>query len=313
MKVVIPGGSGHLGTLLARDLQGDGHDVVVLSRGAAAAPWRTRPWDARTVGDWAAEIDGADVVINLAGRSINCRHTPENARVLLSSRVDSTRAVGEAIARAARPPRLWLQASSAAIYAERPDAANDEATGALGGDEPDLPPKWRLGARIAKDWERALADAPTPATRKVALRISIVMAPERGSAFDILLRLVRLGLGGRQGDGRQYVSWIHHADFVRAVRWLIEREDLRGPVNMAAPHPLPNADFMRALREAWGIRVGLPAAAWMIVAGSLLIRTEPELVLKSRRVVPGRLLEHGFEFRFPDWPQAARDLCAARA
>jgi uncharacterized protein len=139
----------------------------------------------------------------------------------------------------------------------------------------------------------------------------MVMSPDRGGVFDVLLGLVRRGLGGRAGDGRQYISWIHHDDFVRALRTLIERDDLDGAVNVAAPNPLPNADFMRALRNAWGARAGLPATRWMLEAGAVLMRTETELVLKSRRVVPGRLLDAGFDFRFPYWPEAARDLCAA--
>ncbi len=157
----------------------------------------------------------------------------------------------------------------------------------------------------------ALDDAVVPATRKVALRSAMVMSPDRGGVFDVLLTLVRRGLGGRAGDGRQYVSWIHHADFVRAIAWLIARDDVTGPVNLAAPEPLPNAEFMRVLRRAWGARMGLPAARWMIEVGTFFLRTESELILKSRRVVPGRLLDAGFTFRFPRWPDAARELCDA--
>ena len=141
------------------------------------------------------------------------------------------------------------------------------------------------------------------------LRSAIVMTRHRGGPFSILRWLARRGLGGRAGDGRQYVSWVHERDFVRAVRWLIDREDLDGAVNIAAPNPLPNADFMRALREAWGVRLGLPASAWMLEVGTWLLRSETELVLKSRRVVPGRLVQQGFAFEFPIWAEAARDLC----
>jgi uncharacterized protein (TIGR01777 family) len=310
MKLVIPGGSGQVGTLLARAFHADGHEVVVLGRQPNAAPWRTVAWDARTVGAWAMEIDGADIVINLAGRSVNCRYGPENRRQIMESRVDSTRAVGEAIARASRPPRTWLQASTATIYAHRLDAPNDEATGILGGNEPDAPDTWRFSIDVARAWERTLADAPTPQTRKVALRSAMVMSPDRGGIFDTLLALVRRGLGGTSGSGRQYVSWIHEADFVRAVSWLIEHEEVAGPVNVSSPHPLPNAEFMRALREAWGAPVGLPAMEWMLELGAVFMRTETELVLKSRRVVPGRLLQAGFTFEYPEWPAAARELCA---
>ncbi|HTG31681.1 MAG TPA: TIGR01777 family oxidoreductase [Thermoanaerobaculia bacterium] len=311
MKVVIPGGSGQVGTILARSLHAEGHDVVILSRSKGTAPWRFVDWDAKTLGGWAREIDGADVVINLAGRSVNCRYNAENRREILESRVNSTRAVGEAVAAAARPPRVWLQASTATIYAHRYDAANDEATGIIGGAEPDVPETWRFSIDVATSWERALDEAPAPHTRKVKLRAAVIMSPDRGGIFDTLLGLVRRGLGGTSGDGRQYVSWVHHEDFARAVRWLIGHDSIAGPVNIAAPNPLPNKDFMRALRKAWGTPVGLPAAKWMLEIGALAMRTETELVLKSRRVIPGRLLQEGFSFKFPDWPEAARDLCAA--
>jgi len=309
VRVVLPGGTGQVGTILARAFHGDGHEVVVLSRAPQTAPWRVVAWDAETPGPWTRELEGADVVVNLAGHSVNCRYTPDNRRVIKASRVTSTRAVGEAIAGAARPPRVWLQASTATIYAHRYDAPNDEATGVIGGAEPGVPDTWRFSIDVATSWERALEAAATPRTRKVALRAAVVMSPDRGGVFDLLLRLVRFGLGGPSGNGRQYVSWIHDRDFVRAVHWLIDHDKVDGAVNLAAPHPLPNADFMRALREARGIRLGLPASAWMLEVGTWLLRSETELVLKSRRVTPGRLVEHGFGFEFPTWPEAARDLC----
>lgn len=304
-----------MGTLVARAFSAEGHEVAVLGRNpgareaSPAVPWRTVDWDARTVGDWAKEIDGADVVLNLAGRSVDCRYTPKNRRLIVDSRVDSTRAVGLAIAQASAPPRVWLQMSTATIYAHRYDAANDEATGILGGNEPGVPDTWRFSIEVAKAWERTLAEAETPKTRKVALRSAMVMSPDRGGIFDVLLRLVRSGLGGASGDGRQFVSWIHGDDFLAAIRFLLDHEEIEGAVNLAAPNPLPNADFMRALRQAWGTRIGLPANRWMLEIGALFLRTETELILKSRRVEPGRLLEAGFEFRFPDWRAAAGDLC----
>ena len=281
----------------------------MLSRAPQRAPWRVAAWDAASLGPWTRELEGADVVVNLAGRSVNCRYTPANRRAIKDSRVNSTRVVGEAIAGAARPPRVWLQMSTATIYAHRYDAPNDEATGILGGAEPGAPDTWRFSIDVATSWERALDAAATPRTRKVALRAAVVMSPDRGGVFDLLLRLVRFGLGGQAGHGRQYVSWIHDGDFVRAVYWLIEHDKVDGAVNLAAPHPLPNADFMRALREAWGMRRGLPASAWMLEVGTWLLRSETELVLKSRRVVPGRLVQQGFAFEFPTWAEAARDLC----
>jgi uncharacterized protein (TIGR01777 family) len=309
MKIVISGGSGQVGTILARAFHARGDDVTVLSRNPSPAPWRVAAWDPTTVGPWRQDVDGADVVINLAGRSVNCRYHAKNRHEIMQSRVVSTRVVGQAIAAAARPPRVWLQASTATIYAHRFDAPNDELTGVLGGSEPGAPPAWRFSIDVARAWEAALTVAATPGTRKVAMRSAITMSPDRGGPFAILLGLVRRGLGGPSGGGRQYVSWIHDGDFVRAVDWLIERDDVSGPVNLAAPNPLPNAEFMRELRRSWGAPIGLSATKLMLEFGARLLGTETELVLKSRRVVPGVLQRHGFEFHFPVWPDAARDLC----
>jgi uncharacterized protein (TIGR01777 family) len=312
MKVVLPGGSGQIGTILARAFAADGHEVVILSRSASAGqgPARAVAWDAEHDGDWAREIDGADVVVNLAGRSVNCRYSARNRREIEQSRVLSTRAIGRAIAGAARPPRVWLQSSTATIYAHRFEAPNDEATGLIGDDEPGAPDSWRFSIRVAKAWEAAAEEFALPATRLVLLRSSMVMSPDRGGVFDVLLGLVRIGLGGRAGDGQQFISWIHDRDFIRSLDFLIARDDLSGPVNVCAPAPLPNAEFMRLLRAAWGTPLGLPASRWMLELGAIAMRTETELVLKSRRVVPGRLLGAGFAFDFPEWGEAARDLCA---
>ena len=311
MKVIIPGGSGQVGTLLARHFTARGDDVVVLSRRASPAAWRVVPWDGRTQGGWAAELDGADVIINMAGRSVDCRYNARNRREIIESRVDSVRAVGEAIAGAARPPHTWLQASTATIYAHTFDKGNDEATGVIGGNEPGAPDTWRFSIDVARRWEAALDEAPTPSTRKVALRSAMTMSPDKGGIFDVLLTLVKRGLGGSAAGGRQYVSWIHHVDFTRAIDWLIDHGDIDGAVNLAAPNPLPYRDFMRALRDAAGVRLALPATKWMLEIGAIAMRTETELVLKSRRVVPGRLLERGFAFDFPAWPEAAQDLVRA--
>ena len=309
MKIVIPGGSGQVGTVLARAFHQRGHEVVVLSRRPANAPWRIVEWDGETLGDWVSEFESADAVINLAGQSVNCRYGDHNRQVIMDSRLKSTKVVGDAIAQAWKPPRVWLQASTATIYAHRYDAPNDEATGIIGGMEPNAPDAWRFSIEVATSWERALNQAPTPVTRKVLMRSAIVMNPDPGSPFDMLLRLVRFGLGGQSGDGKQYVSWIHDQDFVRAALWLIDHEEFAGPVNLASPNPLTNAEFMRALRSAWGIPFGLPATEWMLEIGALVLRTETELILKSRRVIPTKLLQSGFDFQFPNWPDAARDLC----
>ena len=320
MKIVIPGGSGQVGCVLARAFHRDGHDVVVLSRAAQesrkkrrpalkAEPWRTVGWDATQTGPWTTELEGADVVINLAGRSVNCRYTSTNRREIYESRVRSTRLVGEAIGRAARPPRVWLQASTATIYAHRFDAPNDDRTGIIGGNEGDAPDTWSFSIKVARAWEQSVDESVTPKTRKVKLRSAMVMNPDRGSIFDTLLTLVRRRLGGTAADGRQYISWIHDEDFVRAIYWLIEHDKLDGAVNVASPNPLPNREFMRILRDAARVRVGLPANRIMLQVGAFFMRSETELILKSRRVVPARLLESGFEFVLPRWEDAARDLC----
>jgi len=172
-----------------------------------------------------------------------------------------------------------------------------------------MPSTWRFSIDVATAWEAALDAADTPRTRKVKLRSAMVMSPDAGGIFATLLGLVRLGLGGTSGNGHQYVSWIHERDFIRAIYFLIEREGIEGSVNLTAPNPLPNKDFMRILRDAWGIPIGLPAMEWMLEIGALFLQTETELILKSRRVVPTRLLQEGFGFTFVDWSKAAQDLC----
>ena len=309
MKIVIPGGSGQVGTVLARAFHKRGDEVVVLSRKPIKTAWRYVQWDGETLGDWVSEIEGADALINLAGQSVNCRYNDHNRRFIKDSRLKSTKVIGEAIVQAWKPPRVWLQASTATIYAHRYEAPNDEATGIIGGSEPNAPDTWRFSIDVATSWERALKESPTPNTRRIAMRTAIVMHPDTGSPFDILLRLVRFGLGGQAGDGRQYMSWIHDHDLVRAVLWLIEHDELEGPVNLASPNPLTNAEFMRALRSAWGMPFGLPATEWMLELGAFILQSETELILKSRRVVPTKLLQSGFSFEFPTWPEAARELC----
>ncbi len=310
MKIVITGGTGQVGTILVRAFHAEGHEVVILSRSAAGKfDWRVVEWDAETPGDWAREFEGADVVINLAGRIVNCRYNAENRREIMESRVKSTKAVGEAIAKSKNPPRIWLQASTATIYAHRYDAPNDELTGIIGGDEQGAPDTWNFSIDVAKNWEKAANEFALPNTRKVLMRSAITLSSDKGGIFDVMLGLVRKGLGGTAGDGRQYISWIHDADFIRAVYWLIEREELSGAVNLASPNPLPNKEFMRVLRETWGTKIGLPATELILEIGAFFMRTETELILKSRRVVPTRLLESGFKFEFPNWDEAAKDLC----
>jgi len=316
MKLLIAGGSGHLGRLLTRNFLGRGHRVTVLTRDTAgrdrSAPGLTyRSWNGQTLGPWATDVDGADVVINLAGRSVDCRYNTRNLREMFDSRIRSTRVVGDAISRAANPPAAWLQMSTATIYAHSFDVDNSE-TGAIGGDEPDVPDYWRFSIDIATQWESALSEADTPSTRKVALRSAMVMGPDPGGPFAVLSNLTRAGLGGAIGSGRQYMSWIHDRDFVRAVEFIIEHSEIHGPVNLAAPTPLPQREFIAALRRAWRVPIGLPTPVWLLKLGTFVLRTDSELILKSRRVVPGRLLGAQFSFEYPSWPEAADELVARR-
>jgi uncharacterized protein (TIGR01777 family) len=303
MRIVIPGGSGQVGHVLARHFQAAGHDVTVVSRTPRQEAWRVTGWDA--VAD---ELEGCDVCINLSGRSVNCRYHEANRREILESRVKSTSLLGGVIGALRMPPRVWINASTATIYRHALDRDMDEATGELGGNEPGAPDTWNFSIDVAKAWEETFFRQATPRTRKVAIRSAMTMSPDRGGVFDVLSGLVRSGMGGAQGPGTQFVSWIHQMDFCRAVDWIVAHEELSGVVNVSSPHPLPNRDFMAALREAWGVPFGLPIANWMVEVGAFFRRTESELILKSRRVIPGRLMDAGFSFLFPKWPEAARDL-----
>lgn len=307
-RIVLAGGSGQVGKVLARHFHSRGDSVVVFTRRSAPAPWRVVLWDGENLGTWVSELEGADVLINLTGQSVNCRYNAANRRSIMESRVQPTQLLGRAISQLAHPPRVWMNASTATIYRHALDRAMDEGSGELGGQEPDAPSSWRFSVEVAIAWEKCFFAALTPPVRKVALRSSMIMTPDRGGIFDMLLRLVRFGLGGASGSGKQFVSWIHDVDFVNALEYLIRHEEIDGAVNVASPNPVPNRLFMRDLRQAWGTSIGLPASKWMLEVGTVFLRTETELILKSRRVVPGRLLESGFKFEFPDWPAAACDL-----
>src|ERR1700756_3612607 len=256
LRIVMPGGSGQVGQVLARFFQQRGHHVTVLTRGPYAAPWHTVHWDGQHIGPWTEHLEGADVCINLAGRSVNCRYNTTNRLAIYDSRIQTTHLLNRVIADLADPPKVWLNASTATIYRHALDRPMDEATGQLGGNEPGAPDTWNFSIRVAKDWESAFFETPTLRTRKVAMRSAITFSPSPGNAFAILSNLVRLSLGGAQGNGRQFVSWIHETDFARAVEFLIAREDISGPVNIAAPNPLPNREFMAGLREAWSVPNG---------------------------------------------------------
>ncbi|MDB5294637.1 MAG: hypothetical protein JWO31_620 [Phycisphaerales bacterium] len=315
-RMVLPGGNGYLGIRVAAWFAARDWDVTVLSRrpDLRNGPGSLTAWDGHTLGPWAAAVDGADAVVNLAGRTVNCRYTAANRREIYASRLDSTRVVGQAIAAAAAPPPVWLNAASATIYRHAEDRPMDERSGELGSD---------FSSDVCKRWEAELFAAATPRTRRVAMRAAMVMGPGSGGVYEAFRRIARLGLGGTLGRGTQYVSWVHLEDFCRAVEFLIGPPPragttaptaaprppvLDGAVNVASPNPLANRDFMRAVRNAVGARLGLPATRWMLEVGAAVLRTETELLLRSRRVVPTRLAEAGFTFAHPDWPAAAADI-----
>jgi hypothetical protein len=304
-QILVFGGSGHMGSVLRRNLDPSRYRLTIVTRNPRSSD--DLLWDGKTLGVWAERLETTHVVINLAGRRVHCRYNESNLQEMMDSRIQSTRVIGQAIAEAKNPPAVWLQASTATIYAHTFGPAHSEATGVLGGGEPGVPDVWNYSIKIAKNWEAELDAASTPGTRKIALRTAIMMGVDKDSAFDIFSGLARLGLSGKIGSGRQYVSWVHEVDLARSVEFLID-SDLSGPVNISSPNPVTQAEFARDLRVAWGVRFGLPATPGMAAIGAWFLNGDTELVMKSRRVVPTRLTEAGFQFRYPIWPVAARDL-----
>ncbi|MGN6555427.1 MAG: TIGR01777 family oxidoreductase [Verrucomicrobiota bacterium] len=305
-KIILSGGSGFLGQTLATWFAARNYAVVVITRSPRhqTGPIRDVFWDGKTVRQWAEELEGAVAVINLAGRSVDCRYHARNRKEILDSRIDSTRAVGEAIRRCKTPPRVWINASTGTIYGHTFEMPMDEAGAIWASPEA----KDEFSIDVAKAWEAAFNEAETPLTRKITLRMAMVLGTTGNSVFPMLRRLARLGLGGKMASGRQFVSWIHHEDFCRAIEWLIDHENFSGVVNVAAPNPLSNREMMRIFRRVSGVPIGLPAPLWLLEIGTFMLRTETELVIKSRRVIPKRLEDAGFTFRFRKMEEAVRAL-----
>jgi len=305
-RIILAGGSGFLGQALAKYFLKSQWDAVILTRSPSqSSVGRQVFWDGCTISSWQEELDGAKAVVNLAGKSVDCRYDSRNRREILDSRVNSTRVLGEAIARCGQPPEAWLNASTATIYKHTLGTPWTE-DGEIGA-TPQA--KDEFSIQVAKAWERTFEQAQTPCTRKVAMRMAMVLGTGKNSVFPMLRRLARCGLGGKMGTGEQFVSWIHEVDYCRAVEWLIARDEIEGLVNLAAPDPVPNHTIMRMLRRGCGVPFGLPASRWMLELGALVLRTETELIIKSRRVVPRRLLASGFRFQFPTIQDAIEDLC----
>ena len=312
-KIVVPGGSGACGQSIATHFQDWGWDVVVLSR-KPNVPSATKSvaWDGESLGCWVDELSGAQAVLNLSGRSVNCRYTEANRMAIYESRLKSTAIIGQALQVVSNPPPVWLNASTATIYRHALDHPQTDENGEIGvGTGPDADPKWKFSLDVAKKWESELFSAPLRRIRRVALRSSMVFGTQKGGVFDVLSVLVRRGLGGKQGNGLQKVSWIHESDFCRAVAWSIEHDSVDGPINVCAPNPVSNSELMAQLRKAWGVPLGLPVTKLMLELGAVLMRTETELILKSRWVVPSKLLGLGFEFQFPTIQECVTDLVLA--
>ena len=292
--IILAGGSGFLGTILADYFTARGTKVVILTRIPRPRDDSIREvwWDGTNLGEWAKELEGARALINLAGISVNCRYHAKNRKLMLDSRLDSTRVLGEAVARCTNPPPVWLNSSTATIYKHTLGPAWDEA-GEIGGC---AAAKDIFSVHVATEWERVFNEAVTPRTRKVALRSAMVLGHGKNSVLPNLLRMARLGLGGSLAGGRQFVSWIHQEDWSRAVEWILEHEDLSGSVNLASPNPVTNAEFMAAIRKVCHVPVSLSSPLWLLELGAFFLRTETELIIESRRVVPGKLLAHGFTF-----------------
>ncbi|HEV7223719.1 MAG TPA: DUF1731 domain-containing protein [Pirellulales bacterium] len=304
LKFVLAGGSGFLGISLAQHLCQHGASVVILSRKApkAAGPWRHRTWDGSSLGDWREELNGADGLVNLAGRSVACIKTPDHQDEILRSRVESTRVLGAAVRSIASPPPVWVQMSTAHIYGDPPKSICTEES-ALG---------YGLAPFVGRAWEDAFQSSVLPSQRSVVLRTSFVLGRDRGAgcgALATLAGLARAGLGGKVGSGAQGMSWIHETDMNRLFERGLTDPAMHGVYIASAPQPVSQAEFMRELRRAVGMPIGLPAAAWMVrIGASLLLRIDPELALYGRYVISKRLGEAGFEFDFPRLREALNEL-----
>ncbi len=304
-KLIIAGGTGFLGTVITSYFKDAFDEIVLLSRLPADRQesinndnCRTVIWDAKTIGPWASELEGANVLINMAGRSVDCRYNSKNKALILNSRVDSTKVLGEAIRLCKNPPSIWLNSSTATIYRHSLDKEMDEETGEIGAG---------FSVSVAKAWEKAFFESETPHTRKVALRTAIVLGKD-GGALQPMINITKLGLGGKQGSGHQKFSWIHEDDFVQIIDFCIKNNTISGAINVASPHPSDNKTVMRLLRKTLNIPIGIPSNKTLLKIGAFLINTETELLLKSRNVIPKRLLEQGYTFAYDDLEMTLKEL-----
>lgn len=302
-KIVLAGGNGYLGTVLAKYFKDKAGEIIVLSRQPKETDGnvRTVTWDGKTRGKWTAELVNADLVINLCGKNVNCRYTDKNKKEIFDSRLYPTAILGEVTRDLYEPPKLWINITSATIYRHAEDHPQDEETGEIGKG---------FSVDVCNAWEAEFNKFDTPKTRRVALRMGIVLGAS-DSVFPRLLNLVKLGMGGKQGNGEQYVSWVHELDAARSIEWLMDHSGLSGVFNCTAPNPIKIGKLMQIIRQTYGMAVGLPAPEWLLNIGAAVIGTETELILKSRWVLPKRLLDSGFKFQFETAETAVEDILKA--
>ena len=288
-KLIIAAGTGFLGQVLVDHFKDSFDEIVILTRGKSENKNNIKyvNWNAKTFSGWEKELENTDILINLAGKSVDCRYNEKNKQEIFNSRIESTKILNEAVLQCENPPKHWLNSSTSTIYRFSLDKQMDETTGEIGND---------FSMNIAKSWEKAFFETKTPKTLKTALRTSIVLG-KNGGAFIPLKTLAKLGMGGKQGNGKQFISWIHEKDFARAVAFVIENK-LENEINIVSPNPIRNVDFMSKLRKAVGMPIGISQPEWLLELGSKIINTETELVLKSRNVIPKRLQENGFTFNY---------------
>ena len=303
-KIILAGGSGYLGKVLANYYREKATAIIVLSRSRREDRENIRfvHWDGTNKGPWVQELEGADLLVNLTGKNVNCRYTEKNRREILRSRIDPTKLLGEAIAGLSKPPACWIQFASATIYRHAEDHFQDEERGETGTG---------FSVDVCRAWENNFWNCNTPQTKKVLLRVGIVLGRSDG-VLPRLKNLVKLGMGGPQGNGRQYISWIHEQDLARITEWVLENGKDGDFYNATAPEAIQNSALMKLLRQAYGVPFGLPAPQWLLEAGAVLIGTETELILKSRWVYPGRLLKKGFQFSFAKAEQAVHEIRSCR-
>ena len=299
-KIILAGGNGYLGKVFAEYYRNLAFEIIILSRRTAANQGNitTLVWNGVDEDTWKDSLEGADLLINLCGKNVNCRYTEKNKAEIIDSRINPTKLLGDVIANLQSPPKLWINITSATIYRHAEDRAQDEETGEIG---------YGFSIDVCRQWEQTFFKTSTPQTRKIALRMGIVLG-SRDGAFPRLLNLVKFGMGGRQGDGQQYVSWVHEQDAAKSTEWLMQHKEMEGVINCTAPEAVRNAEFMKLIRDAYGVPFGLPSPAWLLEMGAVVIGTETELILKSRWVAPKRLVDSGYSFIFPKAEYAIKDI-----